>query len=205
MRDPQFPDWCRGRPGSCDLEGSRRGRSQAVRPRTRRPCGCKTPVDVAAAPDHPEVGGAPSHHQGATFPGRHRRDIGCATWAGFPGAVTPMIAGRSAHRPAARDHDLHPGSQTISAGEHRRWLAVCALRPTGRGGDQGDPSGAVTALDGEHARRRGGHVARRFCSAIPTVGRRKSDRVSHQVAHAPRRTQSGAWRARRRDRPCLGL
>ena len=82
-----------------------------------------------------------------------------------------------------------------------RRLAVCALRQACGGGDRGDPSRAGAALDGGGAGPRSRHVAIRFRGAIWAIGRRRTDRISHALADAARRTQPVARRTHRCDRP----
>jgi len=57
------------------------------------------------------------------------------------------------------------------------------------------------ALDGGDAGLRSRHVAIRFRGALSTNGRRRTDRISHALADAARRTQPVARRTRRRHRP----
>ena len=68
---------------------------------------------------------------------------------------------------------------------------------------------AIAAIHREPARRwtvaalaaRSRHVAIRFRGAIWAIGRRRTDRISHALADAARRTQPVARRTRRRHRP----
>ena len=68
---------------------------------------------------------------------------------------------------------------------------------------------AIAAIHREPARRwtvaalaaRSRHVAIRFRGAIWAIGRRRTDRISHALADAARRTQPVARRTRRRRRP----